>query len=193
MDLTKKQRPNSKRRKRMRELPKAKAIGRPSTFKPEYCQMLKQHFAEGRSFETFAYVIGVGRMTLYRWEETEPKFRYIKENFQNWALYWWEEQGRKAVQGLVEKFNASAYIFTMKNRFGWRDGFDVNVNVDISGALSAARERAELAKGTEVGNALLMPGCVAELTDSDAPHGSESELRNDSGIPPANEEHFETD
>jgi hypothetical protein len=43
------------------------------------------------------------------------------------AQAWWESRGRKAVFGGYEGFNATAFIFTMKNRFpaDWRDKQDI--------------------------------------------------------------------
>ena len=41
---------------------------------------------------------------------------------------WWEMKGRQATVGEVEGFNATSFIFNMKNRFkeDWRDKQEVD-------------------------------------------------------------------
>jgi hypothetical protein len=53
---------------------KPNPVGRPTDYKPEYCQMLIDHMEKVYSFESFAGVIGVARETIYLWRKTHPEF-----------------------------------------------------------------------------------------------------------------------
>lgn len=98
-------------------------VGRPSKFKPEYCEQLIQHMGEGFSFESFAGKIGTHRDTLYEWEKVHPEFSDAKKAATEACRLWWEEKG---MQGLFSeyqgrKMNSALWIFNMKNRFKWKD------------------------------------------------------------------------
>lgn len=94
--------------------------GRPSDYRPEYCEMLKEHMAQGLSFETFGATIGSHRSSLYRWLDQHPAFRDAKREAFELNLLFWE---KAQLDSLFDSagFNTTAWIFNMKNRFGWRD------------------------------------------------------------------------
>lgn len=102
------------------------ARGRPSTYDPKYCDLLVAHMAMGFSFESFgADVEGIAsRATLYRWVEEHEDFRDAKEKGDAACRKFWELQG---VTGLHMKgFNATVWIFNMKNRFKWTDKHELS-------------------------------------------------------------------
>ncbi len=111
--------------------------GRPTDYKPEYCQMLIDHMAEGFSFESFAAVIKVTRSTLYEWVSAQPDFSDAKQRGFEASRLTWEQIGRDIAK--KGEGNATAFIFNMKNRFreDWNDkqtiehqGAKVNVSIE---------------------------------------------------------------
>lgn len=110
--------------------------GRPSKYKPEYCDLVVEHMEKGLSFEAFAAVIKVNRDTIYEWEKVHPEFAEAKKNASDANLLFWEKLGIDHILNISESFgegfskskslNASVWIFNMKNRFKWRDSTDVN-------------------------------------------------------------------
>lgn len=136
--------------------------GRPTLYRPEYCEALVAHMREGLSYESFAGKIGVSRETLYAWEKAHDEFRDAKTVGEAASLRWWEALGRDGARGVGQEmllkrrivspdgtveevweasgFNASAWIFTMKNRFGWRDvsAVDASVKVDVGDVILSA-------------------------------------------------------
>jgi len=90
-------------------------------YKKEYCQMLIKHMTEGHSFESFGHVAKVHRKTMYTWAKRHKEFANAKDIAFSAALYWWEKEGIRGMQMGPKEFNAVVWIFSMKNRFGWRD------------------------------------------------------------------------
>jgi hypothetical protein len=100
-----------------------KKSGRPSLWKEEFCRDLIEHMREGYPFETFAAIIGTHRDTLYEWLDKYPHFSDAKKVGHELSFYWWLRQAQENMvtyEGV--KFNSTVWIFTMKSRFGFRDG-----------------------------------------------------------------------
>lgn len=95
--------------------------GRPTDYKPEYCQMVIDHMAEGFSFEAFAGLIGVCKQTIYNWLEQHPDFVDAKKKGFEASRMFWEKIGIN--QAKTGEGSATAFIFNMKNRFkeDWND------------------------------------------------------------------------
>ena len=73
------------------------------------------------SFDSFAAITNCSRQTLYNWAEQFPEFSEAKEIADEKCLFFWEKIGVAGVLGKHKWFNPTAWIFNMKNRFGWRD------------------------------------------------------------------------
>lgn len=119
-----------KNRKKEKKLKQKKPIGRPTNYRPEYCQMLIRHMSEGLSFESFAAITDQCRETLYDWIQKYPDFLHAKKKGVERCQLFWEKLGRAGAAGKVPYFNNATWIFNMKNRFGWRDVQDITHNFD---------------------------------------------------------------
>ena len=56
------------------KLPRTVKRGRPSKYKIEYCEEVKEFMGQGYSLTAFAGSIGCGRGTVYEWEASIPAF-----------------------------------------------------------------------------------------------------------------------
>lgn len=96
-------------------------MARPTKYKPEYCELLIDHMKEGHSFTSFAAIAQCSESTLHEWVKTFPEFLQSKKEA--------ETHGYKALEDigleLMKKGNAAVWIFTMKNRFNWRDKCEI--------------------------------------------------------------------
>ena len=111
--------------------------GRPSKYDEAFCEVVIAVGAEGGSLAEMAEACDIDRGTLNEWLEIHPEFsRAVKRGIQK-AQVWWEQQGRKATFGASDGFNATSYIFNMKNRFkdDWRD----KVETEHSGNLAITK------------------------------------------------------
>lgn len=95
---------------------KPNPVGRPSEYRPEYCEKLIEFLREGRAFEQFASQCDVSINTTYEWAKKHPEFREAKKRAEALSLNWWLEQGRLSLNKTV--FRDTPWIFNMKCRFG---------------------------------------------------------------------------
>ncbi len=99
-------------------------LGRPTKYKPEYCQMLIDHMSEGYSFESFGGIIEVAEDTLYEWAKVHEDFSVSKKIGTQKSMVWWEQIGRKGMINEIPFFNDRIWRLNMINRFRskWSDG-----------------------------------------------------------------------
>ncbi|RWL14874.1 MAG: hypothetical protein EOR57_31505 [Mesorhizobium sp.] len=100
--------------------------GRPSTYDPDYCAQVIALGREGASKAEMAHALGCSRQTMDTWAANHPEFLDAVKEATEAAQGWWESEGRKATFGSKPGFNATSFIFNMKNRFpaDWRDKQD---------------------------------------------------------------------
>jgi hypothetical protein len=133
--------------------------GRPSKYKPEFCEHLIAHMKQGESFWSYASVIEVCLQTLQEWTDPrsphfKPEFLEAKKKGEAHLLRYDESVGSAGILGNLKfitekselpdgttiekitaaKFAATAYIFRMKNRYPqlYRDRIE-NVLTDPDG------------------------------------------------------------
>lgn len=97
--------------------------GRPSKYDPKMCEAVIDAGAEGMTLAEMANEIGVNRSTMREWMETHSEFSAAVKSGLDKAQAWWEQKGREATFGAIDGYNATSYIFQMKNRFkeDWAD------------------------------------------------------------------------
>lgn len=115
--------------------------GRPSEYKPEYCEMLINHAEQGYSFESFAGRIGVTPQTIYNWEKAHPEFFEAKTIASRKMLFADEQVLNMGSKGLIENYHGASQIFKMKAVHKWSDvqkieQTAVNVNLESQVDLS---------------------------------------------------------
>lgn len=79
------------------------AGGRPSSYKPEYCQMLIKHMEEGSSFWSFAGVVSVCFDTLSEWTKVHPEFSEAKRHGLAKLLLFDEKVARAGSTGQLKR------------------------------------------------------------------------------------------
>lgn len=94
--------------------------GRPSKYKPEYCDRLIAHMGKPASFESFASQVDVDRDTLYEWRKVHKDFSDAHKKGKMACLNTFEMQLRLIGSGKL-KGNIAAVIFHMKNLTTFRD------------------------------------------------------------------------
>lgn len=114
--------------------------GRPTAYKPEYCEMLLQHCEEGYTFEAFAGRLRVCTQTLYNWEKEHPEFLEAKKAALNVMLYSDQIVLNHGAKGLIENYNAASQIFKMKAVHKWSDKQEIDLSGNLNINLSIAEQ-----------------------------------------------------
>src|SRR5690554_5906570 len=107
---------------------KKRPVGRPTKYRPEYCDMLVEHMATGASATSFAAQIDVSRETISEWGRVHPEFSVAIKKGKAKCAAWWERLGRQGAQG--GDVNPTLVIFGLKNMSpeDWRDKQELEVN-----------------------------------------------------------------
>lgn len=111
-------------------------LGRPTDYRPEYCEMLIRHMEQGNSFETFAAIVGSTKKTVYNWKNQFPDFLHAFEQGAVLSELWWERQtknGLFSMNGI--SMNPTIYRLNMINRFNWKDKAEEKkvIEIDFAG------------------------------------------------------------
>lgn len=88
-----------------------------TTYKPEYCEMLKKHMEQGLSFESFGAKIGKGRTTLYEWVEEHQDFRDAKQTGEALAMEFFEKNLILKLTGKKKDIDPYLVQFALRTRF----------------------------------------------------------------------------
>lgn len=110
------------------------AGGRPTKYKPEFCETVIKAGEEGATLAGMAEACDVYRGTLNEWMEAHPEFSSaVKRGLQKSQVVW-EKNGMLGALGGIQGFNSTAYIFNMKNRFpaDWREKQEVAQTVNVT-------------------------------------------------------------
>ena len=103
-----------------------------SKYRPEFCQALIDHMASGLSWQSFCGVIGVALATTKTWLDQHSDFFDAKAIGEGQARLYWEKLGKLGGMGQIKDFNATVFIFTMKNRFNWSDRTDLRIDTTVT-------------------------------------------------------------
>lgn len=109
--------------------------GRPTDYKPEYCEQVIKLGMKGKSLEQIAGELGVRYSTLVRWREKHPEFSDAIGDAYRLSQKWWEDKGQEHLIEVKDapKINAGLYAKIMAARFphDYRD----NYKLEISGSV----------------------------------------------------------
>lgn len=98
--------------------PPKRRVGRPTKYDPSWMLDAIIEVARlGASKEKMAATIGISKETLYQWCQDYPEFSDAVKEGELLSQVWWENFGQSAALGAVDGFNATSWIFSMKNRF----------------------------------------------------------------------------
>ncbi len=100
-------------------------IGQPTKYRPYYSKILPSLFTEGQDACEAMVFLGITRATFYAWINKYPEFKTAYNEAKLLSQTWWLEQARKSITGENPKMNSTVWVFSMKNKFGWRDKTEV--------------------------------------------------------------------
>jgi hypothetical protein len=94
--------------------------GRPSKYKPEYCEQIVEFCEKGASLTAFAASISVAKDTLVEWGIQHKEFSVAMRKAKTKAEAYFEKLGVAGMTGQIKGFNGGMHNFWMMARFGWK-------------------------------------------------------------------------
>lgn len=104
-----------------RKRPPRPGEGRPTDYRPEYCERLVQWMKKPKSYESFGTQVGVCRETLYDWEKKHPEFLHAKKRGRLECQNTCEALLIAQSTGQIKGGSTASLIFFMKNVTNFRD------------------------------------------------------------------------
>lgn len=105
--------------------------GRPTSYRPEYCEQVIELGKRGKSITQIACTLQVDKTTVYEWVKVHPEFSHALSRARQEAQGWYEDIGQTGI--FAEGFNASTWAKQVSCRFpdDYRDTSNVNQNVNV--------------------------------------------------------------
>lgn len=109
-------------------------LGRPTTYKPSYCQDVIADLAQGYSLSGFAGKLGTTKTTLLEWMRVHPDFALACASAGHVRLRWWEGKAIEIAETGGVGSQAQMVIFGLKNAGAdeWRDKQETAVSVTVT-------------------------------------------------------------
>jgi hypothetical protein len=101
---------------------RSRPVGRPTSYRQEYCARVVELMAEGRSLEGCAHLLGVHPDSLYEWQRRHPEFSVAVRAGRAAATAYWESRLIDVANGAPG--NAQAIQWALRNRSRSESGWD---------------------------------------------------------------------
>lgn len=113
--------------------------GRPTDYKPEYCELVIEHMSKGYSFESFAGIVEVSKQCIYEWRAKHSEFGdAVAIGFSKCQIFW-EQKGMEGLWNSKDNyFSQNVWSFNMKNRFKWTDRTEVEAGEKLNKVIKLA-------------------------------------------------------
>lgn len=112
------------------ETEKKRPVGRPTKYKPEYCERVIELAKEGAGWAEYAAEFEIDRTTLYDWAASHEEFSTALMRAKVHEQVWWEREGRLNLKS--KEFNANLWIKSAQARF--REDYTERKQTEITGA-----------------------------------------------------------
>ena len=86
--------------------------------------------SQGYSKEACMGHLGIAKQTFYNWMESHSEFLDAVKEGELQSMIWWERKGMEGMTGQIQNFNATTWIFNMKNRHNWADKTATDITSD---------------------------------------------------------------
>ena len=108
--------------------------GRPTLYRPEYCEEIIELGKLGKSYEQIAAELNLALRTLYLWRDTHPEFMHAMEDSKVYEQAWWESQAQSYMLEHKDaaKLNPSLWSRSMGARFPKK--YRESTKTEITGA-----------------------------------------------------------
>lgn len=114
----------TKTKAKTKKAKKKPIMGRPDEYQKKHCKTVIDLMKDGASKAEVCLELDCTFQTFINWQAKHPDFLEAVKRGLSLSKGKWEQIGRQAAFGNCEGFNATSWIFNMKNRFSKPDDFD---------------------------------------------------------------------
>ena len=113
-----------------KEASQKRPVGRPSKYKPEYCERIIELGKQGYSHAELAADLEVDKHSMYRWAEQHEEFRTALHAAKTYEQAWFEREARSNMKN--RDFNANLWYRSAASRF--REDYTERKETAVTGA-----------------------------------------------------------
>lgn len=124
------------------ETEKKRPVGRPTKYKPEYCEQIIELGKAGKSIAQMASHFDVDKASIFRWSEESEDFRTALARARAHSQTWWENAAQQNMDN--RNFNAQLWLKSVASRF--RDDYTEKQVTEITGADGGAIKTESITK-----------------------------------------------
>ena len=130
--------------------------GRPSEYRPEYCEAVQDYMAQGYSLTAFAGSIRVARDTIYEWIKSHSEFSDAVARARAARVQWLEGKLLRSRKGA----ETTAAIFALRNAdpVEWRDIRTTEHRHTLAAETLSDAQLYAIASGAHPGDASVIDG-----------------------------------
>ena len=112
----------------------ANKVGRPTDYRPEFCEQVIELGRQGKSHAQIAAGLGCSRRVLYLWQAEHPEFMHAIMEARDLAQAWFEDIGQINMLTPTQGFSASLWAKQVSCRFA--DDYTDKQKQEVTGATS---------------------------------------------------------
>jgi len=90
--------------------------GRPTDYRPEYCDDIVDYLTEGRHIIEYAAKLSVAKSTIYKWAEQHQEFSDALKKAQAKSTAWWLNLHKAKASGIQREGSDLLIIHMLKNK-----------------------------------------------------------------------------
>ena len=111
------------------EAPAKRPVGRPTKYKPEFCEQIIELGKEGKSIAQMASFFDVDKASIYDWAAQHEDFSTALARAKAHSQTWWEDKAQVHLGS--RDFNAQLWLKSVASRF--RDDYTERTQTEVSG------------------------------------------------------------
>ena len=109
-------------------------MGRPSKYKPEFCQQIIELGKQGKSIAQMASHFDVDKASIYDWAASQEEFSTALARAKAHSQTWWENKAQENMDN--RNFNAQLWLKSVASRF--REDYTEKQVTELTGANGGA-------------------------------------------------------
>ena len=130
-----------------------RAVGRPTDYKPEYCQGVIEFGRKGKFHFEFANSISKHVSVIYAWGTKHEEFQEALKEAKQLCEDYWLNTGRALIASSPKSHDSKPWWYIMNNLHGWGEKTKVEVSGENGGPVMVQLSREAIKQANEIARA----------------------------------------